>query len=232
MKEVKKITKEDIKKLARQIIETLKENYLADALSVYFNNSVIRVKAVYKDDSITWMETTEDGVDPHDYFEYAAYEHILSISTEGGLYDRLNYGCGEFPKNLETMFKEMGIYYERENARNLSFFPIYDNMEIEYTKYSLPKKPINLYFHSRDEYPAELKAIMEDWFMKSYITGDAGGCVVGAYMAFSYNGELYHMSVCSPWQGELSWTPHVDHVKEQLEAIGCTNIWFNAGMLD
>ena len=51
-------------------------------------------------------------------------------------------------------------------------------------------------------------------------------------MAFEYNGIPYHMAPCSPWQGEGSWTPHVNYVINRLKAIGATEIYWNYGRLD
>lgn len=227
------LSKRKISWLAHEIIRVLEEKYLADDMSIYFNNKVIRISAKYNKDEVIWKERHYMAVDPHDYFEYAAYNHIISISTEGGLYDRLNYDTGEFPKELEKLFRDHGIYWEFGNAWNLSFFPIEDDSHIAYTRYNKPKEAEFIYDTMPEAAcPSELMQIMKEWYKLSSVTGDKGGCVIGAKMIFEYNGKLYHMAPCSPWQGEGSWTPHVEYIKSKLAEIGATNIQWDYGMLD
>ena len=220
--------------LAHKIIKVLEDKCLANDMSVYFNNKVIRVSLKFdKEWNPIWKECHYYNIDPHNYFEYAAYDHIISISTEGGLYDRLNYDTGEFPEELEKLFSDHGIYWELGNAWNLSFFPIGDDSHIAYTRYHKPKEPIYIWYTMPEEdCPVELMSIMNLWYYLSSKTGDKGGCVIGAYMSFDLEDETYHMSPCSPWQGEGSWTPHINIIKSQLEAIGATNICWNCGRLD
>ena len=73
---------------------------------------------------------------------------------------------------------------------------------------------------------------MKAWYLLSKETGDKGCCVVGAGMNFEYQGIPYKMAVCSPWQGENSWTPHVPAVKEMLKNIGAINISWDCGRMD
>lgn len=232
---VRSLSKRKISWLAHKIIKVLEDKGLASDMSVYFNNKVIRVSLKFdKEWNPIWKERHYRNVDPHDYFEYAAYNHIISISTEGGLYDKLNYDTGEFPEELEKLFRDHGIYWERGNTWNLTFFPTTDDdSHIAYTKYHKPKKPIYIWYTMPEEdCPIELMHIMNEWYNLSHRTGDRGCCVLGAKMMFEYEGETYHMAPASPWQGEGSWTPHVDHIKEKLAAIGATNIQWNYGILD
>ena len=73
---------------------------------------------------------------------------------------------------------------------------------------------------------------MTAWYELSKQTGDQGCCVIGAHMKFDYQGKSYEMAACSPWQGENSWTPHVDTVKDMLKNIGAENISWNYGRMD
>lgn len=91
---MKTLTKANIEIMAKEIMEFLEENNARDSVSIYYNNKVVRSKVQYDvmGEYYTWKE--EAGVDPHYYFEYAAYDHILSMSFEGTLYDDINYGIG------------------------------------------------------------------------------------------------------------------------------------------
>ena len=227
-----KITKDTISEIAHKIIEVLCRENLAGDMSIYYNNKRIYIKQKFDDKfNPIWVKEETEDVDPHNYFEYAAHNHIISISTEGLLYDRLNHGSGNFPKELEELFDSYGIYYELGNSWNLSFFPVdEEENRIEYTIYQKPKKPV--FIRYPNECPKEFLDIMKRWYNLSLKTGDIGGCVIGAKMCFQYNGEEYNMAPPSPWQGECSWTPHVDFIKKELEKIGATNIRWDGGRLD
>ena len=234
-KKVRSLSKRKISWLAHKIIKVLEEKELAGDMSVYFNNKVIHVSLKFdKEWNPIWKEHHCLNVDPHDYFEFAAYDHIISISTEGGLYDSLNYDSGEFPEELEKLFRDHGIYWELGNAWNLSFYPATDDdSHIAYTRYQRPKRPIYIWHAMpKESCPVELMEIMNVWYDLSSKTGDAGGCVIGAKMMFEYNGDTYHMAPASPWQGEGSWEPHVEYVKNELQKIGATNIYWDYGRLD
>jgi hypothetical protein len=80
--------------------------------------------------------------------------------------------------------------------------------------------------------PKELLEIAQKWYNKSKETGDVGCCVIGARMEFKYLGVEYKMYPQSCWQGEGSWTKHLDWVKEELNKLGVENIYYEWGMLD
>lgn len=233
-KKYRSLSKRKISWLAHKIIKVLEDDGLANDMSIYFNNKVIRVSLKFdKEWNPIWKERSYRNIGPHNYFEYAAYDHIISISTEGGLYDRLNYGTGEFPEELEKLFCDHGIYWELGDAWNLSFFPEGDDSHIAYTRYQKPKEAEFIYDTMPETAcPSELMQIMQEWFNLSRATGDEGCCVIGAKMMFEYNGKTYHMAPCSPWQGECSWTPHVEYVRNRLADIGATNIQWDCGRLD
>lgn len=219
------LTKERIEGLALKILEVLQEKELDDALCIYYNNKRISTYGGKKD--------IEENINPHNYFQYCAFDHIISISTEGGLYDILNYGAGRFPKKLENLFKELGIYWERGESWNLSFYPIDDNMEVEYTYYEDPReKEIVLSYGAVGKCPPEIENIMKAWYMLSTKEGDIGACILGAHFQFKYNGKKYKMLPCSPWQGEGSWTSYVSFVRSCLENIGATDIKWDCGVMD
>jgi len=80
--------------------------------------------------------------------------------------------------------------------------------------------------------PKELLEIAQEWHNKSDEIGDIGCCVIGAKMLFNYNGNEYEMSPQSKWQGEGSWTAHVEWVKDELKKLGATKIHYEYGIMD
>lgn len=223
---MKTLTKQNIDQLVKEIIIFLEKEGIADSVSIYFNNKVMRSQR--NDDGYNWV--SEKNVDPHDYFEYAAYDHILSMSFEGGLYDMLNYSFGRKEEGFNAIFEEHGLYYEFGDSWNLSVYPIDDDMEIEYTKYERPKETIVL--HQGDYIPSQLKNIMDIWWDLSKRTGDRGSCVLGSGFNFEWNDDKYFMPAQSPYQGSISWEEHIDVVKQALENIGATEIYYNWGRMD
>ena len=227
-----KITKTDIEKLANEIMEFLEKNHIASSVSIYYNGNVVRSKTEYDseyDETYSWVKT--NGIDPHDYFEYAAYEHILSMSFEGGLYDVLNYSCGSKMDKFMKIFEKYGLYYELGNAWNLTCYLINDDTEVEYTYYEKPKETVYLY-NGVFSNPTELQNIMKIWFDLSKKEGEGGSCVLGAGFKFEWNGDSYFMPAQSPWQGSCSWEAHKDVIHKMLEDIGATEIYYNWGRMD
>lgn len=228
---MKTLTKINIEELAKEIISFLEKEKLASGVSIYFNNKVMRDRGDY-DDNYNYVpkwETTED-VNPHDYFEYCAYDHILSMSFEGALYDVLNYTFGRKEEKFGAIFEKWGLYYEFGNMWNLSAYLIDDDTEVEYTKYAQPKRTIYLYHGSEVSY--ELQTIMDTWYELSKKVGDKGSCVLGAGFEFEWENNKYFMSACSPYQGSISWETNKDDIQKALENIGATNIYYKWGNLD
>lgn len=236
---MKKYDKNFIDQLACNIMGELEERSLAGDVCIYVNN--IRYSSKRVSDNMfgqpLYRFTQDKGeYNPLDYFEYAARKHILSMSFEGDLYDHINFGK---PSWLDTLLQNYGLYYEQGNAWNLTVYCTYDEDydKWEYTDYSSQMKPepVHLYRGAGcsvwNNYPI-LKAVSDLWYELSKETGDIGGCVLGAHMSFSLNGEDFEMSPASPWQGENSWTPHVPTIKQILEHIGCINIVWHCGRLD
>ena len=118
---MKTLTKINIEELANEIISFLEKEKLASDVSIYFNNKVMRARGEWDDkyNYIPKWETTEN-VSPHDYFDYCAYDHILSMSFEGPLYDILNYTHGRKEDKFDALFEKWGLYHEQGNAWNLT----------------------------------------------------------------------------------------------------------------
>ena len=228
---MKTLTKTNIEEFAKEIISFLNKEGLAPDVSIYFNNKVMRDRGDYDDNYnyIPKWETTE-AVNPHDYFEYAAYDHILSMSFEGPLYNVLNYTFGRQEEEFSSIFEKWGLYFELGNMWNLTAYLIDDDIEVEYTRYEQPKETIYLYHGGNN--PSELQSIMDTWYELSKQVGDKGSCVLGAGFDFEWQGNKYFMSACSPWQGSISWETHIHGVQRALENIGATNVYYKWGNMD
>jgi hypothetical protein len=218
-----KLTKANIEQLANEIKTWLEEHNFANDVAIYYNGQ--------QDDYDGGWKITHN-VDPHDYFEYAAYEHILSMSFEGKLYEVLNYGPYIWEEQFNKLFEKYGVYFELGDAWNLTCYTCDDDTEVEYTRYKKPKEKIELYYFRRYEAPTELRAIMEHWYELSTQTGDIGSCVLGAGFNFEYQDNEYFMDACSPYQGSISWEQHKDDIQKMLEDIGATKIYYKWGNMD
>lgn len=137
---MKSLTKKGIERLAEEIKQFLKDHYIANAVSIYYNGAVYRSDAVWKFDEdpdkddeyvVVWNKT--EGVYPNQYFGYVNPKHILSMSFEGGLYNLLNNGS-KLEDSFYDIFEKYGLYFELGHSWNLTAYPINDDMKVEYTK--------------------------------------------------------------------------------------------------
>lgn len=224
-----KLTKIRIEKMANEIMNFLKDKELDDGVLIYFNGKRMRNDGV------------EDGeFDPHDYFEYAAYKHILSMSFEGDFYYVINYYdsrdyCDRIINKFNAILHKYGVYYEKGNSWNLTVFPEDDGMEVEYTYYSVDnqqKETIYIYRFDDMLIPSELRCIINMWRALQDKVGDVGSCVIGAGFEFDYKDNRYFMSPCSNYQGSISWEINKDDIEHLLELIGATNITYDWGRMD
>lgn len=227
---MKKLTKTLIEQMAKEIMDFLIANDLSYDVAIYYNN-----KRMYND--YNWVGgkyvdniIIKDDYNPHDYFEYAAHNHILSMSFEGALYNSINYN-GYKIEEFDKIFEKYGVYYELGNSWNLTSYVINDETEVEYTVYSRPQERIYLYSNVSNT-PHDIKVIMDKWYCWSTLEGDGGSCVLGAGFNFEFNGDEYFMPAQSPHQGSLSWEAHKDDVQRLLEEIGATNIRYDWGNMD
>lgn len=230
------ITKKNIEQLAKEIMDFLEKNDLAGDVCIYFNNKRFCSETEILNNSydVRYAWVKEDNINPHDYFTYCAYNHILSMSFEGSFYEVLNYSGGIYLNKFNEILSKYSVYYELGDAWNLSVYPDGDKTidDFEYTEYKKPKEKIKLYMRCVDEYDPSIANIMKAWYELSKQTGDIGSCVIGAGFEFNLNGNEYWMSSCSPWQGSCSWEKHVPVIRNMLETIGATNVYFNYGILD
>lgn len=233
---MKALTKRRISLMAYEIAHGLMERGCNDT-RIYYNDKALDISF----NTRAWLDDDADsplskfatlkkinGINPLEYFEYAATNHILSMSFEGELYNYI-YEQGEIPAWLENVFKKYGVYYELGNQWNLTCYAIDDNMKVDYTFYSnTSTDPIYLFGENNGIF----QKIMDEWHEKSRVTGDIGSCVLGAGMSFNYKGAEYFMSAQSPWQGCCSWEAHIDWVKQELEKLGCTEVYYKCGHMD
>jgi hypothetical protein len=226
---MEKLTKVHIEQMAKEVMDFLIENDLSIDVSIYYNGKKMKNDYTWKNGEYEHNIIVQDGFNPHDYFEWAAHNHILSMSFEGALYDAINYS-GYKMNEFEVIFNKYGLYYELGNAWNLTAYPIYNELEVEYTVYEEPKEKICLISHSNAPY--DLQIIMDKWYWWSMMHGDAGSCVLGAGFNFDWNGDEYFMPAQSPYQGSISWESCKDDVKKLLEEIGATNIEYDWGNMD
>lgn len=229
---MKKLTKANIAQLAQEIMTFLEQKGLNSGVCIYYNNKRMRSDGHWDGEELTYSWVEELDIDPHDYFEYAAYDHILSMSFEGGLHTVLNYSFGKTEEQFREIFEKYGLYFELGFSWCLSAYLSDDDMEVEYTYYDRPQPVIELYYFAKHQYPKELALIMSIWYNWSKEEGDEGSCVIGAGFKFKYEGKQYFMNACSPYQGSLSWEYSVPDVKKLLEEIGATEIYFDYGRMD
>lgn len=221
-----KLTKIKIEEMANEIMNFLKEEKLSDDVLIYFNN-----KRMNKDG------IEEGEFNPKNYFEYAAENHILSMSFEGGFYGVVNGYCSTKYANkvmnlFEDILRKYGVYYELGNAWNLTCCLINDDTEVEYTYYQSDPEPIRIYDLEDVSVPYEIRTIGYAWKNFQEIVGDVGSCVLGAGFKFKYKGKEYFLTPCSRYQGSISWERNKDDIERMLNEIGATDIRYNWGVMD
>lgn len=216
-----KYTKLDIEKMVDKIVSFLKENEFDDSVCIFYNN-----KRLLLEDGIV-----EDNVNPHDYFEYAADQHIISMSFEGMLYDLLNDSFDDsLEEEFRTLLDDYGIYYELGNSWNLSYYPSSADIEdFEYTDYESKKEqaPIRFSIYNKGTLPEKIEKVVDLWHKLVQIYGTNGSCVTGDGIKFTYQGNTYFMNT------NYNQSDSVEHVIEEtkraLEYIGATEIRYDWG---
>ena len=225
-----KFTKELIEQFAYDIMKYLTKHSLDSDVCIYFNNKKIKHEYNWMEENPTPKLIIEENISPLDYFKYINYDHILSMSFEGPLYESLNYS-GRNTDGLHELFEKYGVYWELGNSWNLSAYPIDDDLEIEFTSYRRPKQKKELYMWDTSV-PSKLRMIMDTWYKLSEFEGDKGSCVLGAGFNFTWKEDDYFMCACSPYQGSISWEANKDAVRLMLQGIGAENISYDWGRMD
>ena len=227
-----KYNKEFIENMAKEFMELLITHHCADDTTIYFNGE--RYGSVYKiinDEDIYKFVKQEVTFHPIQITEYTVKNNILSFSTEGHLYDILNYNCE--PDWLGDFCKKYDLYIEPATSWFYHFCPDKGEWEDWETDDYEVEEETYLYRGSCElnNLPV-IKAIADFWFILSRDYGDKGSCVLGAGFTFKYEGKKYRLAACSPYQGSLSWEHDKDLIHECLELIGCTDIRYNWGNMD
>ena len=220
----KALTKGNIEAMATAIMKELINHSISSGVVIYFNGKMM--KHYLEGIGIT------EGYDPHEYFEHAAYHHILSMSFEGAFYEEINERW--YPEWFTKILTKYGVYCELGNAWNLSCYPINDSMKVEYTEYEEPKKVTYLHLRNWETGSGDeiFQPIMQLWRELAKKVGDVGSCCIGAGFSFIYNNRHYFMSPPNICQGSISWETNKDDIEKILKNLGCINIQYKWGNLD
>lgn len=124
----KKMTKPQIRKLAKEIRKFLLDHEMWVDTTIYFNGMAYstddRCGHYYYNDPEHLIELPDQ--DPKKYFEYVG--PYLSMSFEGDFYDVMNDYLGKYGYDLQEQFVEIlrkyDLYYELGNTWNLSVYDI------------------------------------------------------------------------------------------------------------
>ena len=245
----KKITKDTIEKIAKEIRKWVRDNRLGSDYSMLYNGKYWYhdyqghfeiVVDKYGLPHEKWISKkkikTNYNVDPHQFCEWFPEKFILGLCVDGAIYRCLNgYEKPEAKEKLDAILQNYGLYLE---CCDYCYWSVevgsIDIEEVEYT-YWHKESIIWLYDSERadDGIPlSELATIMNKWYELSKATGDKGCCTIGEYMEFRYRGTLYRMCPQSPYQGDYSWSCHVPEIKKMLVDIGATEIYMNYGRMD
>lgn len=218
---MEKLTKQLIEKMANEIAQYCYDNEYGDVILYYNGNQRFVDYYGHERDEIV------ENVNPHDYFDYCAYNHIFSMSSEGFLdleYELLN------EKGIDKIFHKYGLYAELGNSWNCSCYLLYDDMEVEYTIYEIPKEKI--YILRWKNYDSEIMGLI-DTYNKAIEEANPkcnGSCIIGDGINFELNGQPYKFDT------NYNQSDAVDSVinacKEYLQSIGATNIWYDCGRMD
>lgn len=215
-----KLTKRKISKMAKEIMDFLKEKEISDGVYIFYNNKVLDENGICK-----------LNPNPNDYFEYAAKDHILSMSFGIVLFSVFEGLSPSYKKQLDEIFNSYCVFYEFGDDWNLTCYPIYQDMEVEYTYYQKPNKPLRIY-NIEQAMPIEIKKIAMEWRELQAKVGDVGSCVLGAGFSFNYNEREYFLSPCALYQGSISWEKDKDYIEVLLSNIGAKNIRYHWGRMD
>jgi len=114
----RKLTREEKEALAKEVRQFLIDNELWTNVRIYFNG-----RAFCANDGDL------ENIDPREYFEFVAKDHIMSMSFEGPFYGCMNFYCehgADFDIRIQQEFYDIlakyGVYNELGDAWNLSCY--------------------------------------------------------------------------------------------------------------
>lgn len=227
-----RLTKDGIEALAKEVRKWAGTNHLGQDWSLFYNGKRFTHPLVKDaEGNYKYTHRTEKDVNPLNYCEWFDEKFIMGMSYDGIMYECINgYNRLKAYEKLELIAHDYGLYIEHCDSCHCLFAPNGDIEDYEYTWFA-KEKPIYLY-NPTDAPTNAIEDIMHYWHTESAKAGDHGGCVIGAYLEFWFNGNPYRMLPQSPWQGELSWLEPLDKVKQMLTEAGATEIIWNCGRLD
>lgn len=141
-------------------------------------------------------------------------------------------------KMYEIFDKVLGKFNCYVDCWDFGAYMIYDDCVESYDSFyfysNVRNSVINIDNHEQQNkiIPKELKIVQKIWSNLSRLEGDKGSCTIGEHLNFVYDGKKYRMRHGSPWQGDMSWQPHVDFIKKILKSIGASELQMNYGRLD
>lgn len=121
-------------KIATEIMYFLVATEAMNACCIYFNGKcycegtphngrypVLDKQAIQSKYGVEYTIYTVGDINPKDYFEFTS--DIVSISTEGLLYDILNYDeCPDILDGFNAILDKYGLYYEMGNSWNFGLY--------------------------------------------------------------------------------------------------------------
>lgn len=228
-----KYSKAFINGMAHEFMNLLTEHGMCNSCCVYFNGKRYRDKHYcIGDANFFTLEIDEGNFHPLDITEYTVSKNILSFSTEGYLYDVLNYYG--IPVWLESFCKKYNLYMEPATSWFFHFCPDGTEDWSAWETDNKGRKERTYLYHGNEALNSipKVKAVADFWYNLSKEVGDIGSCVLGAGFTFNYEGQSYKLAACSPYQGSVSWELDKDLIHKCLEHIGCTDIRYDWGNMD
>lgn len=106
-------TKQDIENIVNQIRYRLDELDMSHDVAIYFSGKRYRNIGHWdtENDRFDSQWVLEEGLYPIDYCEYAPDDNIICISSEGELYDAMNYNFMYLDERIlpdKSLYTEMG----------------------------------------------------------------------------------------------------------------------------
>ena len=224
---MRKLTKANIEKLAKEVIQWAKDNELGYDWLLFFNG--------IKYDPRKGIEKAN----PIDYCIYFPENFIMGMAYDGTMYEVINeYYYDTF--GLSDILNKYGLYLEHLDYNHCHFYEANDDMDVEYTVFEREKE-YNLYgpdlceerwTYVKADYPHELDGVMCEMRRFSAKGYHDGYCIIGESIEFKYKGKKYNMSACCVYQGVNHFRRVAEYGVELLKELGATEIRINEGMID
>lgn len=228
----KHLTKDDIEHLAEDFVLWARDNKLSKEYSLFFNGKMLSYN--FNWDTHKYRKVIKQDVNPLKYSEWYNEKCILAIACDGVIYECLNdYRYYKDKRKLERLLRSYGLALICCEACCWEVGFESDGWTAETTDWHKEKIYWLYNYHDANDYGMpEIASIMELWFQLAKETGDKGCCTIGEYMEFLYKGIRYRMAAQSPYQGDYSWSKHVDTIENHLKNLGATEIYMNYGRMD